>query len=154
MITTRVALAMSAVRAWTRFYTWGLPPELRDARRDEIESDLWESFQDGRGGAVLAWQIWARLFGGIADDLGWRFDLVTGIPVVALRFAVTFGLIGILLLLIGTASTRLPDLPAAPKFPRPIDPPPPPPPPPPPCAPPGFPSAGSSPSSPGVKCTR
>jgi hypothetical protein len=154
VITTRVALAMSAVRAWTRFYTCGLPPELRDARRDEIESDLWESFQDAHGDAALAWQIWARLLGGVADDLAWRFDHVTSMPVVAMRFAVTFGLIGILLLLIGTASTRLPDLPASPRFPPLIDPPPPPPPPPPPCAPAGFPSAGSSPTNPVVKCTR
>ena len=138
MITARVGLAMSAVRAWTRCYTWGLPAELRDARRDEIESDLWESFQDARGDAALAYQIWARLLGGLADDLWWRFDQAPSMPVIALRFAVTCGLIGMLLLLIGAASTRVPDLPASPRFPPLIDPPPPPPPPPPPCPPPGV----------------
>jgi hypothetical protein len=155
VITARVGLAMTAVRTWTRFYTWGLPAELRDARRDEIESDLWESFQDARGDAALAWQIWARLFGGVADDLWWRLDQATSLPLFALRFAATLGLIAMLgLWLISATSTRLPDPPAAPRFPRLIDAPPPPPPPPPPCAPPGFPSAGSSPSNPGVTCTR
>ena len=31
-----------AVRAWTRLYTWRVAPSLREARRAEIESDLWE----------------------------------------------------------------------------------------------------------------
>ena len=36
------ALVVGAVRSWTHLYTAGLPPRLRDARRREIESDLWE----------------------------------------------------------------------------------------------------------------
>src|SRR5262245_48053770 len=31
--------ANALVRAWTRFYTWRLPPALRDARREQIDSD-------------------------------------------------------------------------------------------------------------------
>ena len=141
MITTGVGLAVSAVRAWTRVYTLGLPPELRDRRRDEIESDLWESVQDGRTNAGLAWQIWARLVGGLADDLGWRSEQVVGVLPLVFRLVATLGLITFLgLWVISAASPRIPEPPAAPRFPPLIDPPPPPPPPPPPCAPPGFPA--------------
>ena len=155
MITTGVGLAVSAVRVWTRLYTLGLPPELRDRRRDEIESDLWESVQAGRTDATLAWQIWARLIGGLADDLGWRSEQVVGVAPLVFRLVATLGLITFLgLWLISAASPRIPEPPAAPRFPPLIEPPPPPPPPPPPCAPPGFPSAGSSPSDSGVKCQR
>ena len=38
--------AIAAVRAWTTLYTCGLPTGQRDARREEIESDLWESVHD------------------------------------------------------------------------------------------------------------
>jgi len=139
MITTGVGLAVSAVRAWTRLYTVGLPPELRDRRRDEIESDLWESVQDGRKDTTLAWQIWARLIGGLADDLGWRSEQVVGVLPLVFRLVATVGLITVLgLWLISAASSRLPDPPAAPRFPPLVAAPPPPPPPPPPCAPPGL----------------
>lgn len=141
MITTGVGLAVSAVRAWTRVYTLGLPPELRDRRRDEIESDLWESVQGGRTDATLAWQIWGRLIGGLADDLGWRAEQVVGVLPLMFRLVATLGLIMVLgLWLISAASPRIPDPPPAPRFPRLIPAPPPPPPPPPPCAPPGFPA--------------
>ena len=41
-----VKLAKAGVRVWTRLYTWGMPPHVRDARRAEIESDLWEYEHD------------------------------------------------------------------------------------------------------------
>ena len=107
MITTGVGLAVSAVRAWTRVYTLGLPPELRDRRRDEIESDLWESVQGGRTDATLAWQIWGRLIGGLADDLGWRAEQVVGVLPLMFRLVATLGLIMVLgLWLISAASPR------------------------------------------------
>ena len=34
------------VRAWVRLYTAGLPPGLRDSRREEIDADLWEQAQE------------------------------------------------------------------------------------------------------------
>ena len=34
------------VRAWVRLYTAGLPPGLRDSRREEIDADLWEQSQE------------------------------------------------------------------------------------------------------------
>jgi hypothetical protein len=40
------AFVVACVRRWTCVYTWRLPPAVRDARREEIESDLWESSHD------------------------------------------------------------------------------------------------------------
>ncbi len=66
----------ACVRAWTRLYTWGLPVHERSARRDEIESDLWESARDTRDSSAraLGLQLFARLFLGIADDILWRWE--------------------------------------------------------------------------------
>ena len=79
MITLGIGLAVSAVRGWTRLYTCGLPPDLRDRRRDEVESDLWESVQDGHSDRALAWHLWGRLIGGLVDDLGWRSEQTVGV---------------------------------------------------------------------------
>jgi hypothetical protein len=72
MISLLTSLAVVTVRMWTRVYTWRLPPSLRDERRAEIESDLWELQRD-RGSALPATaQIISRWLLGIADDLAWR----------------------------------------------------------------------------------
>ena len=74
-IATRIAIAL--VRAWTRLYTCGLPPESREARRTEIDSDLWELEHDveerrrGRTAAVIL----IRLFAGVPDDVAWRMEI-------------------------------------------------------------------------------
>lgn len=67
-------LATAAVRGWTRAYTSRLPPRVRDARRAEIDSDLWEFEHDPeRSGAdTAALHILARLTLGIPADLSWR----------------------------------------------------------------------------------
>jgi hypothetical protein len=67
-------LAATAVRRWTRAYTWRLPPPLRNARRAEIESDLWEFEHDPERTAESAatLHILARLALGIPADLSWR----------------------------------------------------------------------------------
>jgi len=59
-------------RWWTRVYTAGLPVDLRDTRRAEVESDLWESVSDG----APSRHILARLALGIADDLTWSLTLM------------------------------------------------------------------------------
>jgi hypothetical protein len=80
-MTTHADLA----RLWTRVYTSGLDPSLRDARRAEIESDLWESQQHADGRA----QILSRLVAGVVDDVLWRVTHVaTGTWVSAARLAV------------------------------------------------------------------
>ena len=154
---TDVALrvAIAAVRAWTNVYTWGLPDGQRDARQEEIESDLWESVNDGDADRrALPLQIAARLIIGIPDDLGWRSEHAPVAPAWRWRVALTVLAVAIFgLWLVGerTTSAQLPELPESlqisPNGVRYVDPPPPPPPPPPPCPPPGFPQ-------PSGKCTR
>jgi hypothetical protein len=62
------------VRLWTRLYTSGLAPQLRAARRAEIESDLWESAHDPTAphAPATALLMCARLILGIPHDLLWR----------------------------------------------------------------------------------
>jgi hypothetical protein len=66
------------VRRWVALYTLGLPAELRDARRAEIEDDLWsqahevedeDASADGASGDVLA-----RLVFGLWSDTTWRLE--------------------------------------------------------------------------------
>ena len=64
-----VLTAMAITRWWTRLYTFGLPPHLREHRRAEIESDLWESLHDPD---VARPRILLRLAGGVMDDVCWR----------------------------------------------------------------------------------
>ena len=77
-MTVALAAALTAVRAWTRIYTARLPPAIRDARRNEIESDLWELHEDvrRRGGspARIAIHMLLRLVFGAGDDLLWRAE--------------------------------------------------------------------------------
>jgi hypothetical protein len=74
-----LSLAVTAVRRWTRLYTWGLLPSDADARRAEIASDLWESQRerDAGRGVALALQIWARLLAGMPDDVSWRVEHIS-----------------------------------------------------------------------------
>ena len=69
----------SVVRLWTWVYTLGLPPALRDARRAEIESDLWdlEHEAEQHRGLSPAVQMWVRLLLGFPDDLLWRLTHAT-----------------------------------------------------------------------------
>jgi hypothetical protein len=73
-----LSLATAIVRAWTRCYTCRLPPALRDARRAEIESDLWEFEADARqhGGrsTLSAAHMLARVLLGVPDDVLWRAE--------------------------------------------------------------------------------
>jgi len=69
-------LAVQCVRAWTWLYTWRMPPALRETRRAEIESDLWEFRSDAAGDDLLgsALHMLLRLLIGMPDDLGWRVE--------------------------------------------------------------------------------
>ncbi|HEX7088029.1 MAG TPA: hypothetical protein VF198_16840 [Vicinamibacterales bacterium] len=132
------------VRAWTRLYTRGLPAPTRDARRAEIESDLWEFRHDPerRNGPVDAAHVLLRLLSGVPDDLCWHVEQ-RHVPGRAVRFV---GAIAALVLVVSAAwlfwflkAGVLPEPPRTPMaFTSGRRPPPPPPPPPPPCQPPGF----------------
>jgi hypothetical protein len=64
------------VRGWVRLYTSGLPAELRDARRDEVDDDLWcehaEAAAIERSARSLDAAMALRLVLGIPADLTWR----------------------------------------------------------------------------------
>jgi hypothetical protein len=134
-------LAVAAVRGWTRIYTWRMDPAFREARRAEIDSDLWESQAADDHGAALPMHIMLRLVRGVAADLRWRVEIMivnSHVPwrkiLLTLGSAIVGGC-GWLAVFVGP--TELPQLPAPPqrvvrKLPLP------PPAPPPPCPPPGL----------------
>lgn len=68
----RAIAAARVARWWTRVYTAGMPDDLRDARRAEVESDLWESVSDG----APSRHILARVALGMADDLTWSLTFM------------------------------------------------------------------------------
>src|SRR5687767_2529956 len=106
--------AVAAVRGWTSLYTWGLPDNDCEARREEIESDLWESVNDGAADRrTLPLQIAARLIIGIPDDLGWRSEHAPVAAAWRWRVALTALAMAIfgLWMVERTTSARLPDLP-------------------------------------------
>jgi hypothetical protein len=134
------------VRTWTRLYTIGVAPDLRDRRRAEIESDLWESRHQPQRPYTAA-HVLLRLLLGVRDDVAWRSSCrrpskVTRAAVAGLIAASIF--VSGMLFAIGRAAV-LPE--PAPPAPHVRAPPPPPPPPPPPCAPAGSGHESPSPCS-------
>jgi len=73
-----LSIVTSLVGAWTAIYTTGMPRTLRETRRNEIASDLWECCANvARGGQSVrhaAAEVLARLFLGIPDDIFWRWE--------------------------------------------------------------------------------
>jgi len=135
-MTPMKVFAAACVRCWTRVYTWRLPDAVRDRRREEIESDLWESSQDPQmADRQFVMQTMMRLAVGMADDLAWRRAQVTAArrAVVGIMTAGAAGCV-LLFLTLSAASVALPDVPAAPVYrlraqlAQPEPPPPPPPP--------------------------
>lgn len=63
----------SVVRLWVHLYTTGLPPEAKRSRRDEVDSDLFES----RSESSSLIEATICLVAGIADDLAWRMSQIT-----------------------------------------------------------------------------
>jgi hypothetical protein len=74
--------ALALVRVWTTLYTIGMPRPLADARRAEIESDLWEFEQHLRRPASdrsfipAPVHVLVRVLLGVPDDLLWRAELM------------------------------------------------------------------------------
>jgi|GEM_PF-2178993 len=73
----RPPLPVRAAEGWVAIYTRGLPSEVRDARRAELRSDLFEHLRqassDGQGRLRWSLQVGGRVVRGMADDLWWRF---------------------------------------------------------------------------------
>ena len=76
MSATLSVVAAALVRAWAWIYTSGTPGFVREGRRQEIESDLWEQQRDlaGESDVRVAAHLVIRLLAGIADDLLWRLE--------------------------------------------------------------------------------
>ena len=98
-------------------YTWRLPPEVREARREEIASDLWESAHDPHVTQVeLVIQMVTRLTFGIADDLAWRLARVRVTRSVMLRTVTAAAVMCMLLMfaVLAQLTTAMPHLPEGP----------------------------------------
>jgi hypothetical protein len=67
-------LAVALVRIWARIYTTGMRTEIRERRRAEIESDLWESLHDAESARRSSVHIVIRLARGIPADVFWRVE--------------------------------------------------------------------------------
>jgi hypothetical protein len=120
--------AIATVRAWTRVYTWRLPRALRESRRAEIESDLWESGHDDQS-PRSAMHIVVRLLLGIPDDVEWRIahaSTVNNAVMIIIALTTTLFFVGALWMVDLLKARRLPVppgpalvAPAAPAAPRP-----------------------------------
>lgn len=143
-----VRAAATLVRVWARFYTFGMPRDRRDARRAEIDSDLWELQQDGLGNGVppaaSAAHMLARLVLGMPHDLSWRVEHIDPRDLAAMRLvaagavAAVFVMAALWVLPLMRAQTLPTPPPRMAFMPLGAPPPPPPPPPAPPCHPPAF----------------
>jgi hypothetical protein len=73
-----IDLATATTRSWTNLYTWRLPDELRNGRRNEIESDLWEHHQLARmidePSHETGLEMLTRFVMGVPADLSWRIE--------------------------------------------------------------------------------
>jgi len=141
MTSLLLRISVAAVRTWTRVYTSHMPRSVAEARRAEIESDLWECQTDDAARPALPIQIMGRLVRGIFDDVRWRVEHMNrnshlARRTVALSIATTAVLTCVWVILVVIPGTP-PQAPAAPevRWKR-VQYPPPPPPPPPPCNPP------------------
>jgi hypothetical protein len=73
------ALACGAARGWTAVYTLGLASRVRDARRAEVASDVWEHHRDtiseGRSVWTFLGSVVSRVLRGAPADLLWRVNV-------------------------------------------------------------------------------
>ena len=78
MSTSFLGLVIRCTRWWVRAYTAGLPADRRDARRAEIDSDLWEQHHyaetAGIGRIQTALLVLDRLVLDVPTDLLWRLS--------------------------------------------------------------------------------
>ena len=76
MSTVSMRRSTRLVRGWVHVYTAGLQPAVREARREEIEADLWEQTKEAampeRSQSGLSSHVLLRWLLGIPDDVVWR----------------------------------------------------------------------------------
>ena len=73
---TVLALSVGIARSWVALYTLRLPLDIREGRRSEIDSDLWEqqwlAARRGDPAFGTAIEVLARMLLGIISDITWR----------------------------------------------------------------------------------
>jgi len=78
-VNAALTLTVGMARSWVTLYTLRLPLEIRESRRSEIDSDLWEQqwLAARRGDPALgtAIEVLSRMLLGIFDDLMWRLEV-------------------------------------------------------------------------------
>jgi hypothetical protein len=136
-MTHTLLTAIRLTRAWTRLYTSALDSALRDERRAEIESDLWESHEDarrsGRSADSVALHIVGRVVRGVPQDVLWCIEHRRPVAKPVLQVAVVTGAALVLMMFwVMSAFDSSPLPPPSPSMVFIAAPPPPPPPPPPP----------------------
>jgi len=71
-----LALSVGLARSWVALYTLRLPLQVREGRRSEIDSDLWEqqwlAARRGDPAFGTAIEVLARMLLGIISDITWR----------------------------------------------------------------------------------
>jgi hypothetical protein len=75
-VNTALALSVGVARSWVALYTFRLPLEIREGRRGEIDSDLWEqqwlAARRGNPAFGTAIEVLARMLLGVISDITWR----------------------------------------------------------------------------------
>ena len=73
-------IALALVRGWVYLYTLGLPTKLKERRRLELCSDVWEQQNaqkdDGYANEAIALRLFIRVVLGVPSDLSWRLQHV------------------------------------------------------------------------------
>jgi hypothetical protein len=71
-----LSVVIGLTRSWLRRYTRHVPQPLAEARRLEIESDIWDMQHDDdlRSNWRRSWIAAVRLFNGMPDDIAWQFE--------------------------------------------------------------------------------
>ncbi len=65
--------SLRVARAWVRLYTRGLPPEVGEQRRLELESDMWEQLHHDPLEQHAARALLGRAVRGSPADVRWRY---------------------------------------------------------------------------------
>jgi hypothetical protein len=105
--------AAALVRGWVDLYTRGLPAEVRAARRDEVDDDLWSQHSEaeelGRSPRSVAGEVLVRLLLGMPSDLSWRLShgRTRGAPAPERSASMSIRVVGALALLGGASWAAL-----------------------------------------------
>jgi hypothetical protein len=80
---------MSLTERWVRLYTSGLPEQVRDQRRGEIASDVFEQYAAAGRTRPVRRAVAGRTVRGAVDDLVWRREVARGMTGIGVRQTLT-----------------------------------------------------------------